>query len=656
MAMLATSMAPAVAAPDAQDLPGYRPEMRVSGVIRNHGFGFGGLLKIWEEGFRNHHPGVLFSDTLITSDAAFPAMVTGVTDLAPDGGEPALTEWLSFFETYGYHATDITVASGTYDVDGRSPGIVVYVHPDNPLSRLTMKQLDGIFGAERSGGLDGFKWDVKRARGPGEDIRTWGQLGLTGDWADKPIQTYGHAPSGTTRFFQLKVLGNASKWNPNYREYVETGSKMIADDDRVAQRGAVRTMLNELMRDKYGIAWTVVPQAKDVPGLKPLALAAGEGAPYVVPGKATFQDRSYPLVRSLYFYVNRKPGTAMEPKLREFLRYVLSAEGQEAIVKNGNYLPLPAAMVREQLARLDGGAPRARVIRTWGHGSRAKDFIGPLVHAWETGFARRHAGVTFETSLLGDKSAIGGLYTGAADVALMERGLSAIEKDSYEQIFGRTDPFEVTVATGSYDVRDHAPALVVFVHKDNPLAQLTFTQLDAIFGADHRRGTRNIRTWGDLGLGGEWAAQPIRAHALAIPSDASQFFQQAVMGGSQKWTGNLREYRDAGEVLDALALDRYGIALADATAQRAQVKALALAARDEGPYVAANRETVARRAYPLTRAVSVFVNRADALPDREVKEYLLYILGPEGQADIARDGGYFALTPELAGRERRKLQ
>ena len=339
---------------DLRGIPAYVPQQKVSGVIRNYGFDFGGVYKIWEEGFRRFQPDVTFDDKFPTSDAAFPALVTGVTDLAPDGGEPAITEELSFFEVYGYHATDITVASGTYDVDGRSPGIVVYVHPDNPLTQLTLAQLDGIFGAERTGGLRGFKWTLGEGRGAAENIRTWGQLGLTGEWADKPIQTYGHAPSGTTRFFQLRVLHNGDKWNPNYREYVETGSKMIGDDDKAAQLGGLQHMLkDELARDKYGIAWTVVPQANKVPGLKPIALAVHDGGPYVAPSKATFQDRSYPLVRNLYIYLNRKPGTSIDPKLKEFLRYVLSREGQEAIVANGNYLPLPAAMVREQLAKLE---------------------------------------------------------------------------------------------------------------------------------------------------------------------------------------------------------------------------------------------------------------------------------------------------------------
>jgi phosphate transport system substrate-binding protein len=353
-ALLALAATAAVAAqPDLSQVPSYKAAGQVSGTIRNYGFGFGGLLKIWEDGFRKHHPGVTFNDNLPTSDAAFPALVTGMTDLGPDGGEPAITEILSFYEVFGYHATALTVASGTYDVEGRSPGLVVYVHPENPIARLTMKQLDGIFGAERNGGLVGFKWNVSSARGANEDIRTWGQLGLTGEWADKPIQTYGHAPSGTSRFFQLKVLANSDKWNPNFREYVETGSKMIADDDK-AQIGGIQHMLrNELANNKYGIAWTVVPQANKVPGLKPLALAVKEGGPYIVPSKESFQQRSYPLTRSLYIYLNRKPGTAVEPKLKEFLRYVLSREGQQAIIDNGNYLPLPAADVQAQLKSLE---------------------------------------------------------------------------------------------------------------------------------------------------------------------------------------------------------------------------------------------------------------------------------------------------------------
>lgn len=340
--------------PDLSKLPAYQPRQQVSGVIRNHGNGWGGLLKKWEEAFRRHQPSITFQDTLPTSDAAFPALITGVTDLAPNGSEPALTETLGFFEVYGYHATAVTVATGTFDVEGRSPGMVIFVHRDNPLNALSVEQLDGIFGAERNGSLVGFKWTLENARGPEKNIRTWGQLGLKGEWADKPITTYGHAPTGAARFFQLHVLKNSDKWNPNYRGYVETGSKMIADTDRAEQRGGVRHMLtHELANDRYGIAWTIMPQAKGIDGIKLLALAPRAGGAPVTPSKESFQQRIYPLVRSTYIYLNRKPGTAVEPRLREFLEFILSRDGQQVVVEHGGFLPLTPAMVVEQRRALE---------------------------------------------------------------------------------------------------------------------------------------------------------------------------------------------------------------------------------------------------------------------------------------------------------------
>src|SRR5438067_6074947 len=355
-ALLATLAAstPAHADFDLSGLPAYRPGQKVSGTIRNFGFGLGGVLKLWEESLRSIHPGVTFEDRLPTSDAAIPALVTGVTDLAPDGGEPAITEALSFFEVYGYPPTDIIVASGAFDVEGKSNGPVIFVHKDNPITQVSMEQLDGIFGAERTAGMRGFQWTPADGRGADKDIRTWGQLGLTGEWAGKPIQTYGHAPSGTTRFFQWKVMANGDKWNPNYREYVETGSKMIADEDRATQRLGLRHMLQEeLAKNRYGIAWTVMPQAKGIDGVKPIAVVPRGADRGVTPSKESFQDRSYPMVRNIYIYLNRKPGTPVEPRLREFLRFILSREGQRIVADNASYLPLTGALVREQLRKLD---------------------------------------------------------------------------------------------------------------------------------------------------------------------------------------------------------------------------------------------------------------------------------------------------------------
>jgi phosphate transport system substrate-binding protein len=307
------------------------------------------------------------------------------------------------------------------------------------------------------------------------------------------------------------------------------------------------------------------------------------------------------------------------------------------------------------------------VIRTWGHGSRQQDFIGGLVGSWQDGFARHQAGVRFEATLRGDSTAIGGLYTGAADIALMERPPLPIELDGYRPIFGH-DPFQLSVATGSLAVAHHAFAPVIFVHRDNPISKLTLEQLDAIFGADHRRGPKSARTWGELGLRGEWADAPIHVYVFAITDDVSQFFERAVMAGSQKWAGNLTEFSDvraqdgtiveAGrQITDALAKDRFGIALSGLVYRNAQVKPVALAAVDGGPFYQADRETVRKRIYPLTRTVYVFIDREPGRPvDPKLREYLTYILGNDGQQAIERDGGYLPLTPDEARREREKLQ
>lgn len=334
------------------DLPAYKPSEQVSGVIRSFGSSLGGMMPIWEEGFRSRHPNIRFEDKFPSGDAAIAGLVSGVADLGPQGRELVLTEYLEFYETFGYNPTAVTVATGSYDVEGMSSGLVVYVHPENPLSKLTMKQLDGIFGSERVGGLIGFKWTLSAGRTAKDDIRTWGQLGLTGEWAHQVIQTYGHGPGGTANFFQMKVLKGADKWNPNYRGYVETGSKMIADSDK-EQLGGTQHMLAELAKDRYGIAWTVIPQARKAPALKPLALAAKDNGPYIEPTKENFQNRTYPLVRSIYVYLNRPAGQPLDPKVREFMRYILSREGQQDVQRAGKYLPLTAATVREELKKLE---------------------------------------------------------------------------------------------------------------------------------------------------------------------------------------------------------------------------------------------------------------------------------------------------------------
>lgn len=315
-----------------------------------YGADLNGLVQLWEAAFVKYQPNVSFTNNFPGSDAAISGLDTGDYDLAPNGREATLIEYLSFSEAMGSDPFEVKVATGAYDIPGRTWAPVVFVSKDNPLKQLTMKQLDGIFGEQRTGGYRGYVWEPGDGRPASDNIRTWGQLGLTGEWADKPIQTYGYAPTGMSWFFQTQVMHGNDKWNPNYREYVESGTKMV-NTSATPVLGS-HDMLRELAGDRYGIGWSGIGQAKGIDGLKPIALARSEGGPFVMPTYATVADRSYPLTRTVFIYLKHAPGSVMDPKLREFLMFVLSAQGQKLVEQHHQYIPLTSAAVSSEREHL----------------------------------------------------------------------------------------------------------------------------------------------------------------------------------------------------------------------------------------------------------------------------------------------------------------
>jgi phosphate transport system substrate-binding protein len=342
-------LAQSAARDDLKTFPVYVPKTVVSGVIRNSGSSLGGLLNAWERGFTKLQPGIRFADDLRSGDAAIGAIESAAADLAINGREPVLTEFLSFAEVFGNDGPfQVTVATGSFDVLGRTWAEVIYVNRDNPLAHLTMDQLDGIFGAARTGGYQGYKWSSAAARTAASDIRTWGQLGLEGEWANKPINTYGYAPTGMSNFFELKVFHGGTKWNPNYRQYVETSAKQATEHS-----GTTDQMLDDLSHDKYGIAWAGIAHARNKPRVKAVALGPGANGPYISCTRATTADRTYPLTRSIFIQMNRPPGAPINPQIKEFLRYILSLQGQSAVADQGEYLPLTREELDRQIAALD---------------------------------------------------------------------------------------------------------------------------------------------------------------------------------------------------------------------------------------------------------------------------------------------------------------
>ncbi len=330
-------------------LPHYTPAQQVTGTIRNSGSAFAGLMAGWEAGFKKYQPGIVFHDSLLSGDAAIGALESGAADLASNGREPVLTEFLSFAEVFNNDGPfQVTVATGSYEALGRTWAPVIYVNKDNPLTHLTMKQLDQIFGAERTGGYSGYKWVSAPHRSASENIRTWGQLGLTGKWAGKTIQTYGYAPTGMSNFFELTVFHGGTKWNPNLRQFVETSAKQATD-----HAGTIAPRRDDLSHDNDGIGWAGLAHARGKPGVKALALGLSPDGPFISCNERTVRDRSYPLTRSIFIQLNRPPNAPIEPRLKEFLLYILSREGQRVVATQGQYLPLTPDELNRQREALN---------------------------------------------------------------------------------------------------------------------------------------------------------------------------------------------------------------------------------------------------------------------------------------------------------------
>ena len=300
-------------------------------------------------------------------------------------------------------------------------------------------------------------------------------------------------------------------------------------------------------------------------------------------------------------------------------------------------------------------------IRIWGD-----DRMEALMGYWQEGFRKFQPDVLFETKLMGTGTGMAGLYTGIADLALMGRNSTSSEIMAFEWVF-RYKPLGIEVATGSLDVPGKTFAVTVFVHKDNPLSKLTLTQMDAIFGSEHLRGPRNIRTWGELGLSGDWEDAPLHPYGYDVETGTGWFFKQAVFKGSDKWNCDIKEFADAkrsdgalvdagGQILDALARDRYGIAYSNLGFMNPQVKPVAVASADGGPFYEATKDNLIQRKYPLTRAASIYVNRTPGKKlDPKVQEFLCYILSKQGQQEVVREGDFLPLTGEITKEQLRKI-
>ncbi|PPD34309.1 MAG: phosphate-binding protein [Methylomonas sp.] len=302
-----------MAAPTAVDpaLPDYAPASGVSGNISSVGSDtLANLMTLWAEEFGKAYPNVNIQIQAAGSSTAPPALTEGTSNLGPMSRKMKDNELDDFESKYGYKPTAIPVA-----IDA----LAVFVHKDNPIKALSIPQVDAILSSTRK-------------CGHATDITTWGEVGLTGGWAGKPIQLYGrNSVSGTYGFFKDEALCKGDFKN-NVNE--QPGSASVVQ--------AVTTSSN-------GIGYSGIGYSTS--GVKAVPLAAKEGAPFVEANAENAISGAYPLSRFLYVYVNKKPNEPLAPLEKEFIKMVLSKTGQQVVVKDG-YIPMPAKVAEKALSMI----------------------------------------------------------------------------------------------------------------------------------------------------------------------------------------------------------------------------------------------------------------------------------------------------------------
>ena len=292
-------------------LPSYQKVSGVSGNINSVGSDtMNNLMTLWAEAFIKLYPNVKVQVEGKGSSTAPAALIAGTAQFGPMSRAMRATEVDQFESKYGYKPTQLRTS---YDA------LAVYVNKDNPLEKLTLAQVDAVFSKTRR-------------RGYKSNVTTWGQLGLSGDWANRPISLYGrNSASGTYGFFKEHSLGNG-----DYK-------------DQVKEQPGSASVVQGVTEDRFGIGYSGIGYRTS--GVKVVALAEKEGGAYSSGSYDDVKGGAYPLNRFLYIYVNRAPGKPLDPLVREFAKLIFSKEGQEVVIKDG-YLPLPAAVVKQELAKL----------------------------------------------------------------------------------------------------------------------------------------------------------------------------------------------------------------------------------------------------------------------------------------------------------------
>jgi phosphate transport system substrate-binding protein len=292
-------------------LAGYSAVSGISGNLSSVGSDtLNNLMTLWAETFNKFYPNVKIQIEGKGSGTAPPALIAGTAQLGPMSREMKGSEIDQFEKKFGYKPIPIRTA-----VDA----LAVFVNKDNPVKCLSFEQVDAVFSKSRR-------------QGGKEDIKTWGQLGLTGDWATRPISLFGrNSASGTYGFFKEHVLKNG-----DYK-------------DSVKEQPGSAAVVQGITVDRYAMGYSGIGYT--TAGVRAIPLGEKTGGACADATAENSYAGKYPLARFLYVYINRAPGKPADPLTREFVKLIASKPGQEVVVKDG-FFPIPGSIAKDEVAKV----------------------------------------------------------------------------------------------------------------------------------------------------------------------------------------------------------------------------------------------------------------------------------------------------------------
>lgn len=597
------------------------------------------LVAAWAQAFAARRPGapIAIPNGTRYSAAGVAAVVAGQANCITFAREPFAAEQAALRKATGQAAVIVPVAGGSYATPHGTFALAIYVNRGNPLRGLSGGQLAAVF-----------------AQGAPSPTR-WGQLGLKGAWAQRPIHVYGMTPRrasgnppGIVNFLDRQLL-HGQPWRRDLR--------IQRDADG---RSALAAIVRQVGADPDGIGYSGFGYA--TAAVRAVPLSTGAGAPLHAGTPAAVATGRYLLGRTIYLGFPASTRGGLSPTDCRFLSFILGADGQRLIAQDAmHFNPLAPVQVRAaravlagrgQCASADDPPPRPAYVEADG----AIRIVGYndmrwMLEALDRTFVRSHPGIRFDLLLKGTRTAPAALADGSSLFAPMGAEFTDQALRRYRQRVG-ADPLRFRVAHAALDPRARSSPLAIYVNPANPLRAISMPQLRAIFAAPGR-----LATGAQLGLGGAWAHWRIRPCGLAADTALGVFMRRHHFGGA-RYADDYRGFRESAAVLRQVAADPAALCFADLNQASPAVRALGLRMPAGAGVSRGSRQDIVSGRYPLDRHLYVYL-RAPAAGGGDLLAcaYLGLMLSAPGQRIIAAAApGYLPLSEAERASERRRLR